>query len=238
MAAQGWISIHRKITECSIWIKNEPFDCRSAWIDLLLMANHKDKRIIVNGKGKTIHKGQRLTSTYILAERWHWSIGRVRRYLALLEGEGMITTERTTSGTILTIVKYGEYQIQQTTNDTTNSTTDGITVGTTDGITVGTQTIMNNNDNNENNENKGYRPRVLVPNDELLDEAINDYLAMRADQGFRVTDKFVDDTLRKLATLSGGDQETALLIVRQSLEQGWKGLFDLKAQGKKKQVFR
>ena len=236
MAAIGWICIHRKITDCAIWADSEPFDRRSAWVDLLLMANHEDKKIFFDGHPRVIKKGQRLTSTVKLAERWNWSRPRVARYLDLLESDNMITTERTPKGTLITIVKYGDYQDMKPNRVTTHVTTDVTPHVTTDVTTDVTQTTMNNNDNND--KQIGYRPRVLVPNDELLDEAINDYLSMRADQGFKVTDKFIDDTLHKLANLSGGDQETALLIVRQSIEQGWKGLFDLKAKGKKKQVFR
>ncbi len=49
--AKGYISIHRKIWNSDIWNSNEPFDVRSAWLDLVLMANHKDKKMIY-GKRK------------------------------------------------------------------------------------------------------------------------------------------------------------------------------------------
>lgn len=38
---EGWISVHRKIQENWIWNCKEPYDKRSAWIDLLLSVNHK-----------------------------------------------------------------------------------------------------------------------------------------------------------------------------------------------------
>ena len=48
--AKGWISIHRKIQDSEIWNSSEPFDKRSAWIDLLLLANHEDNTIMIKNQ--------------------------------------------------------------------------------------------------------------------------------------------------------------------------------------------
>ena len=155
--AKGYISIHRKIWETTIWKEKEPFDMRSAWIDLILMANHADNDVMVNRNVVTIKKGQTLTSYGKLAERWHWSIGRVRRYLALLKKLEMVslsgTQGGTLNGTLITLVNYGVYQGKRHTDDITVDTTNDITGGITVGITGGTQTIMNNNDNNNVSNN-------------------------------------------------------------------------------------
>ena len=126
--AIGWIKLHRKIQECAIlWDSNdEPFDKRSAWIDLLLLANHQDKRIFFRGKAITVGCGQRITSLHKLAERWHWGINRTRNYLDLLQSEGMITRESDNTKTLLTIVNYQKYQgfsdIDDTPTDTVTDT--------------------------------------------------------------------------------------------------------------------
>lgn len=125
MSSFGWIKLYRKIQECEfLWDSNdEPFDRRSAWIDLLLLANHDDKRTHFNGKGITIKAGQRLTSMRMLGERWHWGRERVRRYLDSLQEEGMIVRESDTHKTLITIVNYEVYQGGCVTNDATDSTT-------------------------------------------------------------------------------------------------------------------
>ena len=146
--AKGYISIHRKIWDTTIWKEKEPFDMRSAWIDLILMANHADNNVMVNKKVVEIKTGQTLTSYGKLSERWHWSVGKVRRYLDLLKRLEMITLNGTQggtlNGTLITVVNYGVYQGKRhtvgITVDTTVDTADGIT----DGITGGTQTIMSN----------------------------------------------------------------------------------------------
>ena len=47
---KGWIKIYRQIQDCCIWQRNEPFDSRSAWIDLLLTATHSERKLIINNE--------------------------------------------------------------------------------------------------------------------------------------------------------------------------------------------
>ena len=168
--AKGYISIHRKIWDNDIWKSKEPFDVRSAWIDLLLMANHADNESI---RGKSIIKlkrGQLHTSYGHLAKRWGWSVNKVRRYLRLLNELGMVHIDSTPNGTSLTLVNYGVYQdrghtfgiTKSTTNDTTNETTNG------------TLTIMNNNNNVTNNVSNKYNKRRSRQTDEDIDNMVAD----------------------------------------------------------------
>ena len=50
----GWIKLYRKMVDCCIWQSNEPFDKRSAWVDLLLLMQHKDKKMMVDGVVKSM----------------------------------------------------------------------------------------------------------------------------------------------------------------------------------------
>lgn len=166
----GWIPLHRSIQECVLWESEDPFDIRSAWIDLLLLANHEDKRVVFDGKAITIGAGQRVTSLYYLANRWHWSRGRVRRYLDLLENEGMITRISDNRKTTITIVNYRVYNDMRTTDDTTDGTTHDTTHRPTreptHRPTDGTQTTMItmiNNDKNDNNDNNDNKKRKSAP---------------------------------------------------------------------------
>jgi hypothetical protein len=112
--AVGWIKISRNIQECDLWVDDEPFDRRSAWIDLLLMANHEDKTIIFDGNPVVVQRGQRITSIRKLSERWHWSRTKVSKFLDILEYEERITKVSDTKKTLLTIVKYEDYQSLET----------------------------------------------------------------------------------------------------------------------------
>ena len=110
MASKGYIKLHRQIQDCEIWCGSEPFDMRSAWIDLLMLANHEDKNTLFDYKPITIKRGQYLTSIRQLGARWSWSKNRTLKYLRLLEKLKMIEKESTNQRTLLTIVNYSVYQ--------------------------------------------------------------------------------------------------------------------------------
>ena len=107
---EGWINIHRQIKENWIWKSEEPFDKRSAWIDLLLTVNHKNKRIPFENGFIEIERGQTLTSIKQLAERWKWSRHKVSDFLDQLEQDTMIVQVRDTRKTLVSIVNYDKYQ--------------------------------------------------------------------------------------------------------------------------------
>lgn len=106
----GWISLYRQIKESWIWKDKEPFDKRSAWIDLLLTVNYKDKKIPFENGFIEIEKGQTLTSIKQLAEKWKWSRHKVSDFLDRLEQDTMIVQVRDTRKTLISIVNYSKYQ--------------------------------------------------------------------------------------------------------------------------------
>lgn len=161
---KGWVKVHRQITENIIWESPEPFDRRSAWIDLIMMANH-EKREFINHRGKTItlQPGQLLTSTSNLALRWHWSVNKVRRYLRLLNEQGMCTMSGTADGTTLTLVKYGIYQGRGQADGIAHDTAHDIADGTADGIAHGTRTRMYKNVIKNDKESKEKASPMIDP---------------------------------------------------------------------------
>lgn len=111
MANQGWVSIHRSIYDNWIWDSKEEFDMRSAWIDLLLMANHEDKKVLIDGNLELVKRGQRITSIRKLCSRWKWSRTKVNNFLKLLEKDNMISLKiEPAKKTVITIVNYSLYQ--------------------------------------------------------------------------------------------------------------------------------
>lgn len=106
-----WIKVYRKIRETAIWNNNEPFDYRSAWIDLIMEANVKPNTFIYKGQTITVKRGEYYTSVRKLSVRWHWSKDKVSRFLNLLIKLDMIRKHKDIRcATLLTIVNYGDYQ--------------------------------------------------------------------------------------------------------------------------------
>lgn len=132
MSEKGWIKLHRKIQDCWIW-SDKPFDKGRAWIDLLLLAMHRDKKLLINDELLTVERGSFMTSILKLSERWGWSRNKTTRFLNELENEQMLHTKRTPKGTLLTIENYSIYQSGDITDDTTESTTHETTHSATDG---------------------------------------------------------------------------------------------------------
>jgi len=108
MAGYGYIKVYRDMRGHWIWDNSLYFKW---WVDLLFSANYIDKKILVNGELITIHRGAFLTSEVKLSEKWNTTRKTVRKFLALLQSDGMIVAAKSRqSGTIITICNYKKYQ--------------------------------------------------------------------------------------------------------------------------------
>jgi DNA replication protein DnaD len=114
---EGWISIHRQITEHWLWKSKEPFDKRSAWIDLLLMVNHQKEKIEFDKGFIEVDRGQKITSLEKLATRWNWSRHKVSDFLNRLEQDRMLVQIRDNKKTLISIENYNKYQIKKIDTD-------------------------------------------------------------------------------------------------------------------------
>lgn len=113
---KGWVKIYRQITEHWVW-EDKPFSKGQAWIDLVLLASHKDKKFqsmgkVIDGKRGEIHR-----SILSLSRRWGWDRRKVRRFLDGLEMDGMVSLNSTTHGTTITIINYSVFQDTGTANE-------------------------------------------------------------------------------------------------------------------------
>lgn len=242
----GWIKLHRKILDCFIW-QDKPYDKARAWIDLLLIAMHHDKKMLIDDEIVMIQRGSFMTSIVKLADRWGWSRNKVVRYLDVLESEQMLNTKRTPKGTLITIVKYDDYQLAdmssestyESTYGATNETPDESADGTTDESADESQNKNIKNDKNVKNEKKEKKevtnvtkkkePVVYYPNDDLLDNAFREYVTMRNKIKKPITTKqCLTRAMNTLDRLSGGDNNLAIKILNQSVDHCWQGLFALK----------
>jgi hypothetical protein len=133
MSGEGWILLYRKMATSDLWLA-EPFTRGQAWIDLLILANHKDGLLRVRGISIPIKRGQIGWSEVALSKRWRWSRGKFRRFLNELKFGHRIERQTIQQNKFaigfISILNYDSYQFNGTTNGTTNSTTDSTTDGT------------------------------------------------------------------------------------------------------------
>jgi len=107
----GWIKIHRKLLEWEWWDDPNVF---RVFFFLLLSTNHLTKQ----WKGKTILKGQMLTSIATIAQQTKLTPQMVRTALNKLKVTGEITNHSTSQYRIITINNWEKYQV--VTNELTN----------------------------------------------------------------------------------------------------------------------
>lgn len=224
--SSGWIKLHRKILDCFIW-QDKPYDKARAWIDLLLIAMHHDKKMLIDDEVVIVQRGSFMTSMVKLADRWGWSRNKVVRYLDMLESEQMLNTKRTSKGTLITIVKYDDYQLIDMSCETTNESTDGATYESA--YESQNKNIKNNkNVKNEKKERKGQD--VYYPNDELLNNSFKEFLTMRNKiKKPLATKQALTRMMNKIEKLSCGDNDLAIKILNQSTDHCWQDVYELKS---------
>ena len=150
---QGWISLWRQLQESWLW-EDKPFAKGQAWVDLLLTANHENRKFPVGNELILCERGSMITSIRKLGQRWGWSNTKVRSFLSQLEFDKMIVQKKDTKKTVISIVKYSVYQDSK---DTKTSQKEHENDDET------TQKHTNNNVNNDNNDNKKNVSRFTPP---------------------------------------------------------------------------
>lgn len=220
MTKQGWIALHRKIQEHHLW-EDKPFSKGQAWIDLLLLANHEDKKFLLGNELMTVEQGMVVTSIEKLKVRWGWSNTKVVNFLKLLENDEMITRKSDTKKTVLTLLNYSVYCGKEKTKTIPKRSEN-------DTKTIRKHT--NNNDNNVNNENNDNKLSYSdVPE---LNDALVKFLEHRKKLKKPMTDYAVKLLIGKLNKMTPSvDKQIA--IINQSIECGWLGVFDLKEEQRK-----
>ena len=207
--SEGWISLHRKLQNNPIW-SSETFTRGQAWVDLLLLANHKDGYLRIDGKRIDVKRGQLGWSILNISKRWKWSRGKTTRFLKELETDGQITLKTDTKNSIITLCKYNEYQSASTPRSTTH--------GTTDEHHVVQQTDTNNNVNNKNNVNNVNKQKVTL--EELSTSHVSQWLAKKRLLGKYVNHNESDilETFKNYCESKGKKYENFIAAYRNSFE--------------------
>ena len=92
---------------------------------------------------------------------------------------------------------------------------------------IQTTTIEEKKEGKKGNKEKNTK-KDFFPEDEKLNQAFADFVDMRKQIKAPMTDRAVGMAIKKLTELSGGNSDTAVKILEQSIMNSWKGLFPLK----------
>lgn len=126
--ASNWIAVSREMRDHPIVGMGNPvkpedpsrgsFSKYEAWQDLLMEAKWKPFEVSNKGKVVTLQRGQLMAARAWLARRWNWSEKTVRGFIAKLESEFMIRSDKGQSkgqrsghyANVLTVCNYDIYQ--------------------------------------------------------------------------------------------------------------------------------
>src|SRR5690625_2370211 len=104
MSEQGWMKLYIKIKNHGIYDEKISFSSFDTWLDLIMRANHKDRKILLGSEMILVERGQFITSVRKLCDEWSWSNTKVNTFLKLLEQDEMIIYKSDTKKTVITIV--------------------------------------------------------------------------------------------------------------------------------------
>ena len=114
----SWLKIYRKFLE---WEWYDDINTKVLFLHILLKANYRDKK----WRGEIIPRGSFVTSIGILSKETHLSTMQTRTSLTKLKSTSEITSKSTSQFTLITVVKYDEYQGSK--QECRNKITNGIT---------------------------------------------------------------------------------------------------------------
>lgn len=109
MSKQGFVQLHRKIQDHWLYQEERKFSKFEAWIDMIMLANHKENKFVLGNEFVHVERGQFITSIRKLEKRWNWSNTKVIAFLNLLQEDKMIDFKSDTKKTVITIDKYDFY---------------------------------------------------------------------------------------------------------------------------------
>lgn len=219
--ANGYIKMFRSFLDWEWFYKPEMVQ---VWVYLLLKANHQDGC----WQGTEIKKGQCFVGRKKVSSETGLSERTVRTCLNRLKSSNQIATKTTNQGTIITIIKWDDYQRDDTSSDQRYDQQADRT-STNDRPTTDQRPTTNKNEKNDKNV-KNIKTYIGVvdaytKNGELK-EALISFVEMRQKmKGFTI--RSLELALKKLDTLANTDFEKRD-VVNQSVEQSWKSFYPMK----------
>lgn len=115
---QGYIKLHRKFFENTLWKEPREYSKAEAWLDLIQSARFESSQVILHDRVIEVQMSEVAASRRYLEKRWGWGSTKVNNFLDFLRKNQMITTKQTSGQTIITICNYKRYNGDQTTKQT------------------------------------------------------------------------------------------------------------------------
>lgn len=221
MAEKNFFPLNRAILNHWLW-KKKPFSKGQAWVDLLLLANYEDKKIPYKGEIITCKRGDVNLSISELASRWGWNRDTARRFLRLLESDGMVTVNATTHRTTITIENYELFNNQCVTDNATSAQP------VRNQCVTSAQPADTTKKDKEGKEGKEGKEDIYISVPDALKPAFMEFADMRKKKKKPITtENTVKRILNKLDKFASCTEDK-IAILNQSTDNCWTDVYELK----------
>lgn len=216
---KGFVMLSRELMFSDEYF-SEKFTRMQAFIDLCFLAAFKERTIMKRGKKIILNNKQLAVSERELSCRWKWSVNTVRKYLNELCDLGYIEQEKNNLISVTTI-KYGI--INQMVPEINQNVLD---------IDTDNKEILSHKRNKYNAlDDLSFVDKEFVG----VWKAWLDY--KKSNKALYRTSKSAKRAYDKLISLSDNNVDKAVLVVNQSIESNWKGLFPVKEVPKQETLY-
>ena len=226
----GFIKIHRKLVS---WGWYQDHVVKDLFLHLILTANFREQQWM----GRTIGKGQVVTSYKHLAEELGFTVQQIRTAMNKLKSTGEITSEATNKYTIITIENWEKYQNfdDESTSEATDKATNEQQTNNKRTTNDQQQLKKEKNIKNDKNKKKNIKKKNAAEaapvyyQDEALNKAFADFVDFRKNMKAPMTDRAISLMIGKLDKMTA-DSDEKIAILEQSIVNGWKGVYPLKQE--------
>ena len=235
----GYVKLYRKIKNTSVWCDSDKL---KLWIYCITEATHDSRTILVGNQKIELKRGQFTTGRYKLEDDFNKGVkpkkrvdgSTLFRWLKLFEECGMLHIKSTNKYSIVTVVNWDKYQIdEQQTNNKCTSVEHQLNNSCTQYKNVKNVKNIKKEINKEKKDEFYTMVHSYTENEELR-KSLAEFVEMRSsnkkDKGM-FTLNALKKNLNKLSKLSANDEEK-IKIVDQSIEQTWKAFYPLKENNK------
>ena len=150
----GFVKVHRKLVQ---WGWYQDYVVKDLFLHLLLTASFRESQWM----GRTIEKGQAITSYAHLAEELGFSVKQIRTALNKLKSTGEVASESTNRYTIITVVNWEKYQVLEF-----DEASEGASEGANKGQAEGKQGANKGQAEGKQGANKGQHLKNVKNNKE------------------------------------------------------------------------
>lgn len=224
----GWIKLNKKILK---WGWYSDVNVKITFLHLLLVANYEEGEYL----GQKIKRGQAVIGLKATSKKIGISIQNLRTALEKLEKSGEITRKSTNKFTLVTIENYSKYQDHEAvSNNNANKRLTNDQQTTNKRLTNDQQHLRNKEYKNNKNIRNIYISDIVASEPAQLHDYLNDFVQMRKNIKAPLTTRALKSVLKELEKLSGGDIETKIAILEQSIVKCWKTVYPLNGNDSQK----